>query len=208
MYLSSDSQHHSETEHRTDTISRFQTQRSRHVFKVFRVFIVQISQCLITTLSPSPQSQLRYLTLAIMQGFGSVGGCLGLGLEGEKCFQLLLPASALCLNKSGEGWSSPFGARDRAYRCGHTRQRCRTTNRRGPLDYTVALQDRWTSNQTRAPWICRKGFLRRAGLLHLLREDRGVKAITISSRWQSQLRPAGRVPLSLASGQPCLCSSG
>lgn len=84
-------------------------------------------------------------------------------------------ASALCLNKSDKGKNSLFGVWDRAHRCGHTRYRRRATNSRGPLDYIVALHYRGTTNQTGAPWICRKGFLRRTGLLQLLTKNRHVK---------------------------------
>lgn len=60
---------------------------------------------------------------------------------------------------------------DRANRSGCTRHRCRATNSRGPLEYIVALHYRGTSNQARASWIRRKGFLRRTGLLQLLEKE-------------------------------------
>ena len=59
-------------------------------FKGFQSFhIVQFlfSVFITTTSLFRSKSQLLYLKLATMQGFGSVGGCLGLGLkEGEKGF--------------------------------------------------------------------------------------------------------------------------
>lgn len=122
------------------------------------------------------------------------------------------PASAFCLNKCGEGMNSPFGVRDGARRRGHTRDGCRATNSRGPLDYVVALHYRGTTNQSGAPWIRRKGFLRRAGFLQLLTQNRRVNTVTqylhqvaLTVR-QSQLRPAGLLHLSQASGQSCPCS--
>lgn len=168
---------------------------------------MQISKCFITTLSLPPKSQLLYLTLVIMQGFGSVGGCLGLGLEERegdkraiKVTVWVTSASALCLNKCGK--NSPFGVRDGAGRCGHTGYGCRATNSRGPLDYVVALHYRRTTNQSRAPWVCRKGFLRRAGFLQLLTQNRRFNTVpqylhqvALTVR-QWQLRPAGLLHLS------------
>lgn len=138
-----------------------------------------------------------------MHGFGSVGGCLGLGLEereGDKRVKKetvwFTSASALCLNKCGEGVNSPFGVRDGARRCGHTGYGCRATNSRGPLDYVVALHYRGTTNQSRAPWICRKGFLRRAGFLQLLKtEQENQHSTTIS--------PAGGTHSQTVAAQAC-----
>lgn len=45
---------------------------------------MQLFLCLSNNVPFWPKSQLLYLTLAIMQGFGSVGGCLGLGLNEKK----------------------------------------------------------------------------------------------------------------------------
>lgn len=81
----------------TRQVSWSKAQRSHHLEKVFRVFIVQIfrissQQC------PFPaKSHLLYLTLATMQGFGSVGGCLGRGLRGRRA------AEYVCQSHIGEG---------------------------------------------------------------------------------------------------------
>lgn len=100
---------------------------------------------------------------------------MGLGLQqGERWDKSvknnLSPVVVLCLNKIGEGWNSPFRVWDRANRCWYTRRWYGATNSRGTLDYTAALHRRGASNQTGAPRICRKGFLRWTGLLQLLRK--------------------------------------
>lgn len=71
-----------------------------------------------------------------------------------------------------EGWSSPVRAWGRAHRSGYARRCCRATHSRGPFGCTVALHWRGTSDQTRASRVCRKGLLRRTGLLQLLRKDK------------------------------------
>lgn len=106
----------------------------------------------------------------------------------------------LFLNKSGESWNSPFGVWDRAHRSGYTRYWCS----RDPLDC------RGTSNQTRAPWISRKGFLGRTGLLQLLtkntHQNNNRESPPGGTHRQTIRRFACLVLLSQASGQPCPCN--
>lgn len=103
---------------------------------------------------------------------------MGLGLKGRKVIQICknylsvsdTSFSAVFFLTNVEGWNSPVGVWDGAHRSRDTRLWCRAANSRGPLDYSVALHYRRTSNQTRAPWISRKGLLRRTRLLQLLRK--------------------------------------
>ena len=66
---------------------------------------------------------------------------------------------------------SPVGMWDRPQRSGYTRCWCGATNSRGPPHY------RGTSHHASAPRIGRKGFLRRTGLLQLLKKNRNKQII-------------------------------
>lgn len=61
------------------------------------------------------------------------------------------------------------------------------TDNRGTLDKNVTLHYRGASNHTGAPRISREGFLRRAGLFHLLGDtDMSKQLEPITTRGQSQ----------------------
>lgn len=145
-----------------------------------------------------PKSQLLYLTLAMMQGFGRVGGCLGLGLE-ERGGRFKTFLKNLVVPK---GRDSPFGVWDGACRSGCSRSRCG----RWSLGDAVALRRGRASNHTGGPGIGREGFLRRTGLLQLLmRESRHCNCNSPAGGTHGQLMAArawsGPVLLSQALGR-------
>lgn len=90
-------------------------------------------------------------------------------------------------------WNPPVRMWARSHGSWCTRFWCRATHSRRALDYGLALHYCRTSNQTRAPWISRKGLLWRTGFLQLLAKKKHIDQRSPAGGTNSQLTATHRL---------------